>query len=165
MPPTPVKAPLVPQPYGCPRTCTAQRAHRRKAVRDRFALQGGTGDLVRNKSALKKRGETSSGVIILIGEMLGGGPVSIPSTSPAHPRYGTHLPCAGGIGQSRTGPWTDPGAGSWAWGGVGGREASDRAHDSPISTSRLSRRQFPLQTPNTGRPVGDAQGVDENSHC
>ena len=45
----------------------------------------------------------------------------------------------------------------------GGREASDRAHDSPISTSRLSRRQFPLQTPNTGRPVGDAQGVDENS--
>lgn len=34
---------------------------------------------------------------------------------------------------------------------------------SPTSTSRLSRRQFPLQTPNTGRQVGDAQGVDENS--
>lgn len=46
-------------------------------------------------------------------------------------------------------------------GGVGGPLTGHVI--SPTSTSRLSRRQFPLQTPNTGRQVGDAQGVDENS--
>lgn len=113
--------------------------------------------LGQKQNCFKKHGETSSGVIILIGEMLGGAslhPVHLPST----PKIWNTSLCAGGwTEQDRS--RTDTEAGSWAW-GVG---SSDRAHDSPISTFRLSRRQFPLQTSNTGRQVGDAQGVDENS--